>query len=164
LHPPSLLPSETILPRCRRVKLLGLTPTSIPAACIKPPRVDAVLVTATGLHWVIQLRGGVEAMIEYDARRPGVELVKVDHRVVCREGTLRGYNSRFSFTLPGHPMPTPVELEVRNSLWSAVTEFRIILAGETVFACRTDVETCSLPLPVEAPSMEPSELPLPHRP
>ncbi len=162
MHPPTLLLSTTIRPRRRQVKPLRTVVAPAPRPILKPLEVEAVLLNASGLHWVIALRGDIEAVIEYDARRPGVELVKVDSRVVCREGTLRGYNGRFSFKLPGVLAPVPVELEIANSLWSAVTELRLEVAGVTVLACETNVETCALPVPAGSPAPHRAELPLPH--
>lgn len=126
------------------------------------PVVTAKLLNASGLHWVVQLSGQIEAVVEYDARRTGVEVVKVDSRVVCREGTMWGYNGHFAFTLPNHGNTTRAELEIRTSLWSAVTEFRLRLNGSTVFVCESDIDTCSLPVPARSPASSRAELPLPH--
>jgi hypothetical protein len=158
-----LLPSE-ILPRCRKRRRAALASQrdGIPAlAEITPPTVNCRLLTASGLHWVLDLRGEIEAVVEYDARRPGLELVKVNSRVVCREGTFWGYNSHFRFTIPG--TPATAELEVRATLWSAVTELRLRLDGITVFTCESTVESCSLPVPALTPAPNRAELPLPHR-
>lgn len=155
-------PLPEILPRCRKAyQAARRTRTGLTRAESRPgPPLGCRLISASGLHWVLLLRGEIEAVLEYDARRLGLELVKIDSRVVCRESTFWGYNRHFAFTFPG--TATPGELEVRTSLWSAVTTFDLWVSGVRVFQCETSIETCTLPVPASVPEIESAELPLPH--
>ena len=154
------LAKSEIMPRCRhkRSKAGSVDTVVLPARAA--PSVSAELLSCSGLHWSVQLHGDVEALVEYDARRVGVELVRVNSRVVCREGTFWGYNGRFRFTIPG--AGSAAEMVIRTSLWSAVTEFLLRVDGVTVFACESEPERRSLPLPARCPASSRAELPLPH--
>ncbi len=143
------------------------------------PRCTVELIESTGLRRVLKLAGSVNALLDYDVRALGREVLRVDGREVVRASPLLGYHPRFQFTLPGRRGRVPASLEVEVDLWNAITALRLrvgawvvysegVFTGEGVSRDALPIpsssgreENAGLPHPASAPQLIPETLPLP---
>jgi hypothetical protein len=133
------------------------------------PPCEAEVIRNESLRWAVRLTGGVVGVVEYDGRGVGSETVRVDGWVVVRKGSFGGYCPRFDFTLPSTGGAVPACLEVRVSLWLAITALRLTV-GETVVHAegafrQADRKAAlrTLPIPARTPLPSAGRLPIPAR-
>lgn len=141
----------------------------------KPP-VEAWLVESGWLRRVVRLTGGLEAVIEYDARSVGTgvrprEIVRVDDQEVGTKlaGDLYGKHSRsFRSSCRGGNVSARIEVEFGSFTLPVLHRFRLTVNeavvyeeawGRTLRGRRRPL----LPLPAEAPAKDGDAYPIASR-
>lgn len=118
-----------------------------------------------GAYWALRLSGAVNAVLEYDGRKVGREVVRLGEKVVAQASTFNGYNRCFELEAATARGPLPLVLEVRVSLWAAIESVTLRLAGRTIYYEHTyrAVEPARppLPVPVDAATLAYQNLPRP---
>lgn len=128
-----------------------------------PVRVTAL--RKEGARWALRLSGTVNALLEYDGRRVGREVVLLNEVVVAQASTFNGYNRRFELQVAGVRGPLPLVLEVRVSLWAAIEAVTLRLEDQTLYYEDTyralEPTRPALPVPVDAAALAAHTLPRP---
>jgi hypothetical protein len=108
------------------------------------------LLEGEGLHRVFRLSGPVDALVEYDLRRHGHEIVRVNEIERWHGSTMRGYSRYLEVPLPARGRLTAL-IECRASLWGAITGFRVWVGDDLAYTEGhfPGEEHRSLPIPSE---------------
>ena len=132
-----------------------------------PPRapVRVTAVRKEGARWALRLSGAVNALLEYDGRRVGREVVRLDEKVIAEASTFSGYNRRFELQVVTAGGKVPLVLEVRVSLWAAIEAVTLHLDGQALYYEDTyripEPARPPLPVPVDAAALVAHALPRP---
>jgi hypothetical protein len=108
------------------------------------------LLEGEGLYRVLRLSGPVDALLEYDLRRHGHEIVRVNEVERWHGSTMRGYSRYLEVPLPARGRLTAL-IECRASLWGAITGFRVWIGDDLAYTEGhfAGEEHRALPIPAE---------------